>query len=282
MTGLADYEFAGGTAVITGAASGIGEHLARQLAQRGSHVVLVDRDAQRVQAVADAITGESPKVIVDVRVVDLADTSGISPLASGIVADHPGLRLVVNNAGVALAGEFRQLTLEEFDWVMRINFAAPVAMTHHLLPTLLAAPGSHIVNVSSVFGLVAPPGQSAYSASKFALAGFSQSLRAELGGRGVGVTTVHPGGVRTRIAENARVAAAVSPAQVAAGRAALARMLTYPPERAATRILAGVQNRQARVLIGMSARLPDAAARLMPVGHATALTKLVRPSRPRG
>lgn len=279
MTSLAPYEFAQGTAVVTGAASGIGEHLARQLAALGSHLVLLDRDGPRVQAVADSITSGHPMVAVDVRVADLAETEAIAALAQGLIAAHPRITLLVNNAGVSLAGDFRQLTMAEFDWVMRVNFDAPVALTHHLLPTLMQTRGSHIVNVSSVFGLVAPPGQSAYVASKFALRGFSQALAAEVLPRGVGVTTVHPGGVRTRIVENSRVAAGASPAQVAAGRAMLSRALTYPPERAAAEILAGVRRRRARVLVGMSAKVPDLAARVAPVGHATLLGRLARRTR---
>ncbi len=117
--------------------------------------------------------------------------------------------LPVNSAGVALSGQFQQLTLEEFDWVLRVNFRAAVGLTHNLLPALLRSPGSHVVNVSSVYGLVTPRGQSAYVASKFALRGFSDVLRLELFDHGVGVTTVYPGGVRTRIAANSRRAARV-------------------------------------------------------------------------
>ncbi len=205
---------------------------------------------------------------------DLADTPTIADLATHIMRHQAPVDLLVNNAGVALVGEFRQVTLDEFDWVMRVNFHAPVALTHHLIPTLLTSPGSHIVNVSSVFGLVAPAGQAAYSASKFALRGFSQSLQAELLPRGVGVTTVHPGGIRTGIAHNARVAAAVSPARVASGRAAMAKIMTYPPDRAARQILAGVHKRQTRVLIASSSKIPDLAARTMPVRHARLLAKI--------
>lgn len=273
MTRLPAYAFAGRTAVVTGAANGIGEQLARQLAQRGSDVVLVDRDADRVGVVAAAIAEENPGIRVGHRVADLSDTPAIADLAADIVREHAPISLLVNNAGVALVGEFRQVTLDEFDWVMRVNFHAPVALTHHMLPTLLASPGSHIVNVSSVFGLVAPAGQAAYSASKFALRGFSHSLQAELLPRGVGFTTVHPGGIRTGIAHSARVAAAVSPKRVASGRAALARIMTYPPEQAAREMLIGVERRRTRVLIATSAKVPDLMARMMPVGHATLLAK---------
>jgi short-subunit dehydrogenase len=266
---LAPYVFAGGTAVVTGAASGMGEQLAHQLAARGSRtVVLVDRDAERLAGVSAAIRAAFPETTVDERVADLADTAAVGELAAQIVADHPRITLLVNNAGVALLGRFDQLTLDEFDWVTRINFVAPVTLTHHLLPSLLASPGSHIVNLSSVFGLISPAGQSAYSASKFALRGFSQALRAELLGRGVGVTTVHPGGVRTRIAETARVGSGVSAAQGEAVVKRAAKVLSYPAEEAAADILRAVERRQARLVITRLAQVLDVLARLLPVGHA--------------
>jgi short-subunit dehydrogenase len=253
----------------------MGEQLARQLAARGSRaVVLVDRDADRLERVTAAIRANNPGTIVDQRVADLADTAAIADLAAQIVADHPRITLLVNNAGVALLGRFDQLTLEEFDWVTRINFVAPVTLTHHLLPSLLSAPGGHIVNLSSLYGLISPAGQSAYSASKFALRGFSQSLRAELLGRGVGVTTVHPGGIRTRIAETARLGSGVSTAHADAVVKLAAKVLTYPAEQAAADILRAVERRQARLVITRLARALDVLARLLPVGHARLLSIL--------
>ena len=274
MSRLPAYVFAGGTAVVTGAASGMGEQLARQLAARGSALVLVDRDAERLAAVVAAISTAHPGLAVDSHVVDLAETGQLAGLAARILADHPSITLLVNNAGVALGGTFEQITLDDFDWVMRINVTAPVTLTHHLLPALLAAPGSHIVNTSSLYGLISPAGQSAYSASKFALRGFSQALTAELVDRGVGVTTVHPGGIRTRIAETARIGAGVPAEQARAGQALMARLLSYPAERAAAEILTAVQRRRARLLIAPSAKIPDLLARLLPVGHAQLLHRL--------
>jgi short-subunit dehydrogenase len=200
-------------------------------------------------------------------VVDLADRAATLEVAEQVAREHPRIGLLVNNAGVGLGGRFDQVTLDDFDWVMEINFRAAVVLTHVLLPSLLAEPGSHVANTSSVYGLYAPPGEMAYASSKFALRGFSQSLRAELAPRGVGVTTVHPGGVRTRVVENSRVAAAVDPADVVAATEHLAKLLTYPPEKAAAEILAGVEARKGRVLISSSAKVPDVAARLLPVSH---------------
>ena len=281
MSRLAPFHFAGATAVVTGAASGMGEQLAHQLADRGTALVLLDRDADRLDRVAAAVRAAHPGLAVDVHVVDLADAARIGPLAAEVLAAHPRVDLLVNNAGVGLAGRFDQVSLEEFDRVVRVNLTAPVTLTHHLLPTLLANPGSHVVNVSSLYGLIAPIGQSAYSTSKFGLRGFSQVLQAELVGRGVGVTTVHPGGIRTRIAETAQVGQGVDPREAAAGKARMAKLLTYPAQRAATDILEAVEHRRVRLLIAPSAKVPDVVARLLPVGHARALRWLVRRGRRR-
>jgi short-subunit dehydrogenase len=267
------YRFAGRTAVLTGAASGIGEQLAHGLAARGSGLVLIDRDAVRLDAVAEAIRRDRPDATVETLVLDLADRDALAAAARGIRDRHPAVGLLINNAGIALGGMFEHLTLAEFESVIDVNFRAPVLLTHELLPALLAAPGSHLVNVSSLYGLIAPPGQSAYSASKFALRGFSEVLRGELAGR-VGVTTVHPGGIRTRIAQSARVGANVPAEMVGTQRDAIDALLTYPPEKAAAEILDGVRRRKARVLIAASAKVPDLLARLMPVSHMKVIQRL--------
>ena len=158
--------------------------------------------------------------------------------------------------------------------MMAINFAAPVALCRGLLPSLRSAEGAHIVNVSSVFGLIGPPGQAAYSSSKFAIRGFSEVLRQELAPAGIGVTTVHPGGIRTRIAQTARIAAKATPEQARAGQAAFAKLLTYPADEAAAEILDAVEHRRSRVLIASSARIPDLLSRLFPVRYAEVLRVL--------
>ncbi|MFD1148815.1 SDR family NAD(P)-dependent oxidoreductase [Saccharothrix hoggarensis] len=270
MSQLSRYRFASGTAVVTGAAGGMGEHLAHGLARRGSHLVLIDRDAERLAAVAAKIRG----VRVESVVADLADVAGLDGVAARVLATNPRVTLLVNNAGVALSGTFEQVSADEFDWVMDVNFRAPVALTRLLLPTLLASPGSHVVNVSSLFGLIGPPGQSAYSSSKFALRGFTESLRHELADRGVGVTCVHPGGIRTRIAESARVASGVDEAEAARGKENFAKLLTYPADKAAERILAGVEKRKGRVLIAWTAVAPDILARLFPTSYLAVMNRL--------
>ncbi|MCE3550247.1 SDR family NAD(P)-dependent oxidoreductase [Pseudonocardia sp. RS11V-5] len=273
-TTVQPYRFAGNIAVLTGAASGIGEQLAYGLSDRGSDLVLVDRDAAGLQAVAEKIRGGHPGVTVETHVVDLADRAATTALAERIAADHPRLGLLVNNAGVALGGRFRQLTLDEFEWVMDINFRAPVILTHHLLPALTATPGGHLVNVSSLYGLIGPAGQSAYSSSKFAIRGFSEVLRHELVETGTGVTQVHPGGIRTNVASSARIGSGVDPAEIAQHQAAFAKLLSYRPEKAAAEILEGVEKRRTRVLIASSAKVPDVLARLLPGSYGPVLEKL--------
>lgn len=275
---MKDFEFGGATAVVTGAASGIGESLVAGLAGRGSDLVLLDRDAAGLDRVAASVRAQQPQLEVHTVLVDLADREATEQAAARLAEQHPETTLLVNNAGVALGGNFDQLTLEEFFWVLDINFRAVVTLTHHLLPVLQSHPGSHLVNVSSVFGLIAPAGQSAYTSSKFAVRGFTEALRHELAGQ-VGVTCVHPGGIATRIAASARMGSGVDEAKWDSGRDRIGRLLTIPPSTAADAILRGVERRRGRVLIGATARIPDLVARLAPSSYGTLLKGVA--SRPR-
>jgi short-subunit dehydrogenase len=270
------YTFGGGTAVLTGAASGIGEALAHGLAQRGSNLVLLDRDADRLDGVAKTIQGRHPGLTVASYVVDLADRPAALAVADTVLAEHPGITLLINNAGVAMRGRFDQLTLDEFEWVIDINFRAVALLSHALLPALKAQPGAHLVNMSSVFGIIAPAGQSAYSASKFAVRGLTEVLRQELAEDGIGVTVVHPGGIRTRIATSARNGSGVPRSEIEASEGQWQRMLTIDPAVAAETILDGVECRQKRVLIGLSAKIPDMLARLLPASYGTVLAAVFK------
>ena len=273
---MRSFVFPAGTAVVTGAASGIGEALAHGLARRGSDLVLLDRDADRLDAVAAAIRAVHPRRRVDTHLVDLADLCTTARVAEEIQARHPRIRLLVNNAGVALGGRFDQVTMDEFHWVVDINFRAPVQLTHALLPALKAEPGAHVVNVSSLFGLIAPAGQTAYSASKFALRGFTEALRHELVEDGIGVTSVHPGGIATRIARNTRVGSGVAREEFETTLRQFEKLLSIAPERAAEVILRGVERRRGRVLIGWSAKLPDLLGRVVPGSYGRLLAAGVR------
>jgi short-subunit dehydrogenase len=272
----APYRFAGGTAVVTGAASGIGAALAHALALRGSSLVLLDRDAEGLATVATGIATAHPELAVTTYVVDLADPAATAETAATLRDRHPETTLLVNNAGVALGGRFDQVTVEEFLWVVEVNFAAVVRLTHALLPILKAHPGAHLVNVSSLFGLIAPAGQAAYAASKFAVRGFTEALRHELAEDGVGVTSVHPGGIATRIAETARVASGVDAAEAEQGKREFAKLLRYPADRAAQRIVGAVERRRPRLLIGASAVVPDVLVRLAPGSYGKVLAAATR------
>lgn len=273
------YRFDGSTAVVTGAASGIGEALSFGLARRGSSLVLLDRDADRLAEVCFAVRTKHPEVSVDTMVVDLADHEATDRAGAQLAREHPEATLLVNNAGVALFGHFDQVSLDDFNWVLDVNFRAQVTLTHHLLPVLRSHPGAHLANVSSIFGIIAPAGQAAYTSSKFAVRGFTDALRHELAGE-LGVTCVHPGGVATRIAASARTGAGVTAEQQEAGRRAFARMLTIPPDRAAEAILRGIERRRARVLIGYTATIPDLLVRVAPSSYGRVMGAVLGRSRP--
>ena len=261
----AQFEFADRTAVITGAASGIGAALAHGLAARGCRLALADIDEQGLDRVAAALDIAPDRV--SLHHLDVSDREAINALPAAVRAAHGGAALLFNNAGVAVGGRFEDVSEADFDWLMSINFWGVVRMTRAFLPMLREADQAHITNISSLFGLVAPAGQTAYSASKFAVRGFSDSLRHELAGSSVGVTTIHPGGIRTSIAKNARHAAGASKAELEAGLARFEKLLVMPPEQAAETILRGVARRRPRVLVGRDAHFMAFFERLFPAHY---------------
>lgn len=265
------YVVNGGTAVLTGAAGGIGRATAHELAARGSNLVLLDRNAEALEDVAADLRVRRPDRATTTYAVDLADGDAALAAATAIRDAHPNVHLLVNNAGVALGGRLSQVSLDDFDWLMSVNFRAVVVMTHTLLPRLTATRGAHVCNVSSLFGLIGPAGQTAYSASKFAVRGFGDSLRLELAEHEVGVTTVHPGGIRTQIANSARVGAGVDQQEYEAHKAVWDRMLSLDPAIAGRKIVDGIERRKPRVLIGRETYALDALARISPGHYGTVL-----------
>jgi NAD(P)-dependent dehydrogenase (short-subunit alcohol dehydrogenase family) len=255
----------GRVAIVTGAGSGIGRAIALALARRGCRLALADIDAAGLAATA--AQAEAIGVAASRHVVDVADRAAVAALPAAVGAAHGRVDVLVNNAGVALGGTFEQVSEADFDWLMAINFEAVVRMTRAFLPLLHASDDARIVNISSVYGLVSPPGQSAYSASKFAVRGFSNALRHELEGTCVGVTVVHPGGVATAIARSARAPAGVAPEEIALRRAASEKMLRMAPERAGEIIVRAVERRRARVLVGADAVIVALIERLAPVRY---------------
>jgi len=264
----------GRVALVTGAGSGIGRAIALALARRGCRLALVDIDGVGLAETAAQV--EALGAGASRHVIDVADRAAVAALPAALLALHGRVDLLVNNAGVALGGTFEQVSDEDFDWLMAINFGAVVAMTRAFLPLLRASDDARIVNVSSIYGLVSPPGQSAYSASKFAVRGFSNALRHELEGTRVGVTVVHPGGVATSIARSARVPAGFPAAEIAERRAAAEKMLRMPPERAGEIIVRAVERRRARVLVGGDAVFVALVERLAPVRYWRFLAPLLR------
>jgi short-subunit dehydrogenase len=255
----------GRTAIVTGAAGGIGGGIALALARRGCNLVLCDIDTARLSSTTAELAALGVKV--ENHKLDVADRNAVKAFAAEITAKHPGVDLLVNNAGVALGGTFEETSETDFEWLFGINFWGVVYMTRALLPLLHASDDARIVNISSLFGLIAPPGQAAYAASKFAVRAFSESLRHELAASKIGVTVVHPGGVATSIAKNSRLPQSLSADEAAKRRKFFDSFLTMPPETAGEIIVRGAENRKARIIVGSDAKRAALLERLMPVGY---------------
>ncbi|MGU3668905.1 SDR family NAD(P)-dependent oxidoreductase [Methylobacterium sp. A49B] len=274
------FQLAGAVALITGAASGIGAALTTGLAARGCSLLLVDRDSIGLEAVASQ--ARSQGIAVETRVIDLVDADAIRALPEWAQDRFWRLDILINNAGVALGGRFDETHLEDFEWLMDINLRAVVRMCHAFLPMLRARPAAQIVNLSSLFGLIAPPGQVAYCTSKFGVRGFSEALRHEYAGTGLGVTVVHPGGVATAISRNARGRRPPSDPEAAKraavedekAREAFGKLLTLAPADAAAAIIRGIETRAPRVVIGKDARNAALIQRLMPAGYWNMIVRL--------
>jgi butyryl-CoA dehydrogenase len=256
-------DFRGRVAAITGAGSGIGRALAHDLARRGTHLALCDID--EVGLAETVVQCEGFGVKVTSQRVDVADRDAVYAWADKVVADHGKVNLIFNNAGVALGATIEAMSYEDFEWLMSINFWGVVHGTKAFLPHLKAAGEGHVVNLSSVFGLISIPTQSAYNAAKFGVRGFTDALRIELDMEkcGVSSTTIHPGGIKTNIARNARMDAS---AEVLAGAgdsaARFDKAALTSPEKAARQILAAVEKDQRRALIGPDAKVIDFISRL--------------------
>ncbi len=256
---------AGRTAVITGAASGIGRGLAVRLAAHGCPVALADVDEAGLEETVALAGGQS-----FARPLDVSDRGAQQAFAAEASEWAPApIGAVFNNAGVALAATVAESSVEDEEWVRKINFEGVVHGTHAWLPILLAQRSGAIVNTSSVFGLAGIPGQSAYCASKFAVRGFTESLRHELAGSGVRAITVHPGGVKTNIARNGRLTS--DPKGLGRTKDEMAdefeAIVRTSPERAAEVIHRGVDGGKARILIGPDAHVFDLLTRISPTHY---------------
>jgi NAD(P)-dependent dehydrogenase (short-subunit alcohol dehydrogenase family) len=263
-----------GVAVVTGAGSGMGRALAEQLAAAGSALALADVDEAGLQQTAQ-ILGKTGG-LVTTHVVDVAKEDRVKAFAADARARHGRVTLLINNAGVALHGNFEEVSLDDFRWLMDINFWGVVYGVRHFLPLLRSAPRAHIVNLSSVFGLIAPAGQAAYAASKFAVRAFTEALRHELEGSPVGVSCVHPGGIRTSIARRARLGEGAPAVRQEESVARFEQWARTSPEAAAARILRGVEQGDSRILIGGDAYQIDVLQRLRPASYWKPLAKKMK------
>jgi short-subunit dehydrogenase len=271
----------GSAAAVTGAASGIGRALALELAARGCDVAVADLDEGGLASVADEIKRTHQRK-VSVHRLDVSAPEQVDAFAKAAITAHPGLNIVVNNAGVALFGQFHEIDQTQMQWLMNINFWGVVHGSRAFLPYLQARGEAHIVNVSSIFGIIAPAGQTAYCAAKFAVRGFSEALRHELqmNQSKVRLSVVHPGGVATSIASNARMGIGVTDnLRRTESIDRFAQMAKTTPLGAAQRIIRGIEKNEPRILIGGDARFLDLLQRFKPATYWPVLARRIEKTR---
>ena len=270
--------------VITGAGSGIGRALALRAAALGAVLALSDWDEVGLVETAQQVQTRTHREVRTDK-LDVRDRDALRAYAASVHEQHGRVNVLVNNAGVALHGDFEETSYEDFSWVMDVDFWGVMQGTKEFLPHLIASGDGHLVNISSLFGLVGMPGQTAYNSAKFAVRGFTEALRQEmlLAGHPVGVTCVHPGGIKTAIARNARATSSHDSAAVA--RHFDTKLAKMTPERAAEIILDGVLKNRPRVLVGSDAKAIDWVQRILGARYQRLFTVAARrlapkPSRP--
>ena len=274
----------GASVAVTGAASGIGRALAIELTARGADLALADRDEAGLQSVAADIAKAHPRKVTLHR-VDVGDPEQIADFVREAVAAHPSLNMLINNAGVSLLGLFHEIDQAQMEWLFNINFWGAVHATRALLPQLASRPASHIVNVSSIFGIMAPPGQTAYSAAKFAIRGFSEALRHELqtSGSPVRLSVVHPGGIKTNIVRNSRTGSAIADNERRSQAIERFDVIAQTTAKdAALRIIRGIEKNEPRILIGSDARFMDILQRFRPATYWKVMAKRIEKMSKRG
>lgn len=258
-------DFAGKIAVVTGAGSGIGRALAILLAERGAMLALVDIDRARLKHTQEQV--KQYDVLSSVYEIDVASREAVEELASAVFSQHGAVHLLINNAGVSLVERVDAMDYEDFAWVMNVNFWGVVYGTKAFLPYLRQSDEAHIVNISSLFGLMSVPLQSAYNASKFAVRGFTESLKMELAGSSVGVSCVHPGGINTNITKHSRIGDGALDMSDDELHSAFEAAAISSPEKAARAIIRGVERNKRRILIGADARIADWFVRHFPSSY---------------
>lgn len=267
-------------AAITGAGSGMGRELALQLAARGCHVALSDVNEEGLEKTVQRITAAGSGVRVTSQKLDVADRQAVFDWADAVVDEHGKVNLIFNNAGVALSATVEGMKIEDFEWLMNINFWGVVHGTQAFLPHLRASGEGHVANTSSLFGLLAVPTTSAYHASKFAVRGFTESLRQELDVMrcGVSATCVHPGGIKTAIARTARTDDSIRTLGMdpEVSSKQFEKNFITTAEKAARIIIRGVERDARRVLVGPDAVIAEKLSRFLPMSTARLTTYLVR------
>ncbi len=258
-------DISGKVAVVTGAASGIGRATACLLASEGARLAITDVDRSGLEKTADMIRAAGGDVTT--CLVDVADRDAVYAFADQVAADMGGADIVVNNAGVAQMARVEDLTYDDFEWVMNIDFWGMVYGSKAFLPQMQAKGAGHIVNVSSIFGLIAVPSQAAYNSAKFAIRGFTEALRLEFKGTQIKVSSVHPGGIKTNIVRNARFLQSTSVGEREEAVSGFDRLARTTPEKAARTIVRGIRKNKPRILIGFDARLVDWTQRLLPTRY---------------
>lgn len=256
----------GRVVALTGAASGIGRALAQKLADKGAHLALSDIDEAGLAETVKLATRDG--VTITSQRLDVADRAAVEAWADQVVADHGKVNVVINNAGVAVGSTVEGTSYEDFEWLMNINFWGVVYGTKAFLPHLEASGEGHVANVSSVFGFIGIPSQSAYNAAKFGVRGFTEALRAELeiARSPVSASCIHPGGIKTNIAANARINDSVAALgqDPAAATSNFEKLFITSPEAAADKIIKGIEGNKRRILIGPDAYLFSFISKLPP------------------
>jgi len=248
---------------VTGAASGIGRALAVRLGREQIAGVAIS-DVNEAGLMETAALVDAAGVHVSAHVIDVSKLEQVQRFADETVAEHGRVTHLINNAGVGVIGTFEQLSLDDFEWLMSINFWGVVYGCKVFLPILKEQESAHILNVSSVFGFIAPEEQTAYCSSKFAVRGFTESLRHELAGSSITVSAIHPGGIRTNIARNSRVGKDTPEEWKQQGTKFFDKVARTTPETAADVIVKGIKEKNPRILIGQDAYAISTFSRLFP------------------
>ncbi|MFK8029044.1 MAG: SDR family NAD(P)-dependent oxidoreductase [Gammaproteobacteria bacterium] len=261
-------------AAITGAGSGIGAELARALARAGCHLALSDIREDALDAVVQE--ARTYGVNCSAHVVDVANRQAVEQYARDAKSTHGAVHMIFNNAGVALADYVESHSYDDFEHLMNINFWGVVYGTKSFLPLLREVDEAHVINISSVFGLGALPSQAAYNASKFAVRGFTESLKMELAGTHIGVSSVHPGGIKTNIVRNGKISEKSMRMSKQGFEKHFDRIAMTTPQKAASVILKGVAKKKRRILVGADARFADRIIRWFP-GSYERILRLEKP-----